>query len=88
MYASFRTHYKEYLVDKINKAKLDPITIYETVKIALILTREEMDVPGKEEEDGVEEDEADYRERLIKVGATPLPKLQLAVCPSFCNILP
>ena len=75
MYASFRTHYKEYLVDKINKAKLDPITIYETLKIKLILSREEMDVPEKEEEDGVEEDEADYRERLIKVGAIPAPKM-------------
>lgn len=69
LYASFRTHYKEYLVDKINKAKLDPITIYETLKIKVMLTREEMDVPEKEEEDGVEEDEDVYRERLIKVGA-------------------
>lgn len=70
MHGSFRTHYKEYLVDKINKAKLDPITIYETPKIKLILQREEMDVPEKEEEDGAEEDEEDYRERLIKVGVT------------------
>lgn len=72
MYASFRTHYKEYLVDKINKEKLDPITIYETEKIQLILRREEMDVPDKEEEDGVEEDADAYRERLIKVGVTAI----------------
>jgi len=72
LYASFSTHYKEYLVDKINKAKLDPITIYETAKIKLILTREEMEVPEKEEEDGVEEEEDDYRERLIKVGAAAI----------------
>jgi len=73
LYASFSTHYKEYLVDKINKAKLDPITIYETAKIKLILTREEMDVPEKEEEDGVEEDEDAYRERLIKHVQDVLP---------------
>ena len=68
--AFFRTHYKEYLVvDKINKAKLDPITIYETVKIKLMLTRDGLQVPDKDV-DGEEEDYDTYRERLIKVGVT------------------
>ena len=69
---SYRTHYKEYLVDKINKKKLDPVTIYETPKVELILTREEMAVPERNnendlEEEVVEETDEEYRERLIKV---------------------
>ena len=66
----FRTHYKEYLVDKINKAKLDPVTIYETDKIKLILTRDGLEVPEKEDADREEEDDGTYRERLIKVDMT------------------
>ena len=72
--ALFRTHYKEYLVDKINKAKLDPITIYETVKIKLMLSRDGLEVPDKEDADGEEEDDDTYRERLIKVGMTAILK--------------
>ena len=66
-----RIHYKEYLVDKINKNKLDPITIYETHKVKLILYREEMAVPERNEndleEEMEEETDEEYRERLIKV---------------------
>ena len=72
--ALFRTHYKEYLVDKINKAKLDPITIYETRKIQVMLTRDGLEVPEKEDAAGEEEEEATYRERLIKVGVTAILK--------------
>ena len=57
----FRKHYKEYLVDRINKAKLDPLPMYD--KIELLLTREEKAVPEKE----VDESDEDYRERLIEV---------------------
>ena len=57
-------------MDKINKAKLDPVTIYETDKIKLILTRDGLEVPEKEDADGEEEDDGAYRERLIKVGMT------------------
>ena len=56
-----------YLVDKINRARLDPITIYETEKIKLMLTRNGKEVPKKE---NVEEKDDKYRERLIKVGVT------------------
>ena len=69
-----RLHYKEYLVDKINKNRLDPVTIYETEKIRLILTREELELPprhGNEEEEEVEEEETEQqlRERLIEVSS-------------------
>ena len=57
MWLSPRTHYKEYLVDKINRAKLDPITMYETVKTKMMLSREEWEVPDKEDMDGEEDDD-------------------------------
>lgn len=64
------------MVDKINKNKLDPITIYSTLKISVMLTREEMKVPIKNEDndaedDGEEQEETDeaFRERLIKVSS-------------------
>ena len=56
-----RKHYKEYLVDKINKAKLDPISLYEN--IGVILIREEKPVPEKEED----EEDDHYTQRLIEV---------------------
>ena len=69
-----RLHYKEYLVDKINRNRLDPITIYATDKIKIMLSREELKVPtinegndDDEDEDGEEETEEQFRERLIKV---------------------
>ena len=61
-------------MDKINKAKLDPITIYETHKIQVMLTRDGLEVPEKEDAAGEEEEEATYRERLIKVGVTAVLK--------------
>ncbi len=59
----YRTHYKEYLVDLINKNKLDPITMYTTMKIELMLTREEMDLPDKDDDD----DDQVQRDKLIQV---------------------
>ena len=57
-------HYKEYLVNKINKAKLDPVELYNPHQVKLILKREEVDqIP--DEEDGEGED--DYKARLIEV---------------------
>ena len=61
-------------MDKINKNRLDPVTMYATDKILLILTREELEFPPRnandddeeEEEDGEETDE-ERRDRLIKV---------------------
>ena len=65
-----RVHYKEYLVDKINKKKLDPITMYTTDKIKLMLTREEMKVPEQNEDKNADDDDEtdeEFRTRLIKV---------------------
>lgn len=55
-------HYKEYLVNKINQAKLDPVTMYETEKVKVILLREEKEVPEKDDED-----DEDFRVKLIEV---------------------
>ena len=55
-------HYKEYLVLLINKAELDPLPMYDTDKIVVILKREEKEVPEREDETDEE-----YRARLIKV---------------------
>ena len=52
-------------MDRINKAALDPLPMYATNQIALILTREEKEVPDKEDDD----DET-YREKLIEVWLT------------------
>lgn len=55
-------------MSKINKNKLDPITIYETNKIELILTREELALPERDDEDDDEEETPEaYKERLIQV---------------------
>ena len=62
-----RKHYKEYLVGKINQGHLDPVTMHETEKVKVILLREELAVPEREGE----EEEEDYRERLIKVRKWP-----------------
>ena len=69
----YREHYKEYLVDRINKAKLDPLPLYDN--IGVILTREEMKVPERE---GEETDE-DYRERLIQVCSWTLQTIDSVV---------
>ena len=55
-------------MDLINKNKLDPVTMYPTYKITVMLTREEMAVPDRDDDD---EDE-DYREKLIQVTRIPL----------------
>lgn len=67
-------------MDKINKNKLDPVTIYATNKVTFMLAREELDVParreGNEDENGdeqAEETEEEYRERLIKVSQSVSP---------------
>ena len=60
---SSRVHYKEYLVNKINQAKLDPVTMYETDKVKVILLREEKEVPDKDDD----ENEDDFRVKLIQV---------------------
>lgn len=52
------------MVNKINKEKLDPVTMYETNIIRVMLSREELAVPEKEDDDEADED---YRERLIDV---------------------
>ena len=59
-----RVHYKEYLVNKINKEGLDPVEMYSVHQVKLILKREELEVP--EEED--KEEEEHYKGRLVEVG--------------------
>ena len=54
-------HYTEYLVTKINKAHLDPISLYAVNNLEAMLGREEQQVPEKEENEAV------YKEKLIKV---------------------
>ena len=61
-------------MDKINRAKLDPITIYETIKIKLMLARDGLKIPDKKDVYGEEEDDVTYREWLIKVGVTTIFK--------------
>ena len=63
----YRVHYKEYLVGKINRAHLDPISLYSVQQMQAILQREDMKLPAEDE--AVEEDEVeeDYVKRLVKV---------------------
>ena len=56
-------HYKEYLVNIINQHGLDPVTMYATWKIEVMLTGEEIAVPEQEDD----EDDQQYREILIQV---------------------
>ena len=56
-------HYKEYLVNIINTHCLDPVTVYDTKMIKLVLIREEIAAPEQEDD----EDDQQYRERLIQV---------------------
>ena len=74
---SIRDHYTEYLVTKINKAPLDPISLYAVNNMEAMLTREEQ--PPLEKGD---DDEATYKEKLIKVGASDhlSAMLRLHVC--------
>ena len=51
-------------MDKINKTKLDPIELYTTMQLSLILKREDM--PAFERDD--ETTDEDFRELLIEVG--------------------
>ncbi len=55
-------------MDKINKNKLDPITMYPILKIKLMLEREEMAVPKINDENDLEDEtEEQYNARLINV---------------------
>ena len=56
-------------MDKINSQKLDPLPMYETHQIELILKRDEKEVPEREDD----EEDAAYRERLIEVRVSHVP---------------
>ena len=71
-----RTHYKEYLVNKINSNKLDPLVLYEDNQIERILDREEKPIPQKEEDDTDEQ----YRQKLIEVPPLLLCLLSFLFC--------
>ena len=61
-FSFYRLHYKEYLISKINKNKLDPIVLYTTNQIQQMLVREDIKPPDIEDEEQYK-----YRERLIEV---------------------
>ena len=54
-------------MDRLNKAKLDPLPMYDTDKIIVILKREEKAVPEREDETDDE-----YRKKIIDVGSVLL----------------
>ena len=54
-------------MDRINKAKLDPLPMYDTDKVIVILKREEKAVPDREDETDEE-----YRKKIIDVGSVLL----------------
>ena len=56
-------HYIEYLVDKINKARLDPISLYEVYSLEAMLVREDQPLLERNDDDGEDE----YKKKLIKV---------------------
>lgn len=58
----FRKHYKEYLVDLINKSGIDPADKMAIDEIHVVFRRAEMEPPAR----GVETDD-DYRQRLLEV---------------------
>jgi E3 ubiquitin-protein ligase RNF31 len=62
-----RLHYKEYLVDKINKNNLDPVELYENPSV--ILLREKIEVPQREDDD----DEDKYRAKVVEAIKENIP---------------
>ncbi len=61
----------------INRNKLDPITMYATSKIELMLTREEMTVPDKDDSDV-------QRDKLIRVCRLLRVFMQCCACVCAC----
>ena len=57
----FSVHYTECLITKINKANLDPVSLYNVNQLVAMLSREEQKIPEQED------DETLYKEKLIKV---------------------
>ena len=55
-------HYIEYLITKINKAHLDPISLYDVHSLDAMLARCEL--PALERKDDMEDE---YKKKLIKV---------------------
>ena len=63
MCCSYRKHYKEYLVLRINQSSIDPLPLFETGPLRGILMRDEVKVPDQL----LGEAEAGYAERLRQV---------------------
>lgn len=67
-----RLHYTEYLVEKINTHKLDPVSIFDEADLRVCLRRNGKTVPVRRWES-----EKLYRDKLIKVSTSailpPLP---------------
>ena len=59
----FRKHYKEYLVEMINRYALDPAVLMDLNELSAVIRREGKDIPKRE---GREADAA-YKARLYQV---------------------
>ena len=62
-----RKHYKEYLIFKVNEAKLDPADNMEVDELRAVIMREEKAIPEGDEKD------AQYKERLKEVSNGTMP---------------
>lgn len=71
-----RLHYTEYLVEKINAHKLDPVSIFDEADLRVCLRRNGKTVPVRRWES-----EKLYRDKLIKVLTSAL----LPPLPAACN---
>ncbi|MPC07848.1 E3 ubiquitin-protein ligase RNF31 [Portunus trituberculatus] len=75
-----RLHYTEYLVEKINTHKLDPVSIFDEADLRVCLRRNGKTVPVRRWES-----EKLYRDKLIKVSTSALLPPLPAACHSHPN---
>lgn len=64
-FVSLRLHYTEYLVEKINTHRLDPVSIFDEADLRVCLRRNGKTVPIRRWES-----EKLYKDKLIKVSLT------------------
>ncbi|XP_069817760.1 E3 ubiquitin-protein ligase RNF31 [Dendropsophus ebraccatus] len=63
------SHYKEYLVSRINASSLDPCTLYDLEEIVTVCKRYLQKCPPRE----AAEDERSYKDRLVKMLVLEMP---------------
>jgi hypothetical protein len=59
-------HYREYLVDLINRNRIDPVEVMEEKELLLLLEKSEKKVPARQRS----ENPIDYRQRLMQVNTS------------------